>query len=192
MTLPNDLVVTYRAMLPAPPDVRLDEIGAVCPVDDTVLTVGLRGWCCPTCLAWWDLRGRCGMWLTDDRALAAEVAGEDVDPMVFDGQLVDEHDESARLRRLDRRCALAVAVATVCGVGYSVGWLSRPWAHLVPDSVVWAVAVGLVAVTVAGLGAAAWRWWAGWWPYRHNRVLGTVSELGWDTSDEFGRPGDAR
>jgi hypothetical protein len=56
----------WREIYPMPRDVRW-EVGPFCPIDDTHLhgehTTGLRGWVCPTCGAWWDLRGQCGVWL---------------------------------------------------------------------------------------------------------------------------------
>jgi hypothetical protein len=134
--LPNDpgmdvVMATYRAMRLAPPNVRLNEIGAVCPIDDTVVP--------------------------------------------------DEHDasddEAARLRRLDRRCALAIGLATVCGCGYAAGQLARPWTHLLPDSVLLTIASTLITVSVAGVGVVAVRRLVDWWPYRHNRVLGTAAEM---------------
>jgi hypothetical protein len=246
--LPNDprmdvVLVAYRAMRPAPPDVRLDELGAVCPVDDTMLMDELRGLCCPTCLAWWDRRGRAGMWLADDRGLAAAVVAEDdleaagllaaddrrtchtcqvwaspahvaswahwsaidkaadtvtpedvvtypelgepvdgcsdpicravcgncrpwlwpdgldhdVDQVVLDGQLVDEpaDDVTQRLRRLDRRCAGAVAAAVVvAGSGYAAGRVMRPYEHLVPDALIWALAGLLFAAGAVVLAVA--------------------------------------
>lgn len=97
----------------------------------------------------------------------------------------DDHaaDDNAAgwLRRLDRRYALAVGIVAAAGFGYVAGRLS-PWAELVPDAVVWAAAGGVLAAAVTAAGAVAvWRWWAGWWPYRFNRVLGAdAAELGWE------------
>jgi hypothetical protein len=97
-----------------------------------------------------------------------------------DAQTIDEQPVSdgaaARRLRLDHRCALVGGAAAVCGIGYAAGQLARPWTHLMPDTPVWAVAGGPVAGAVMVVGAVGvWRWRSGWWPYRHNRVLGTAA-----------------
>jgi len=255
------VVAAYRAIVAVPPPVPLTEIGAVCPIDDTMLSRERSGWSCPTCLACWDEQGRGGMWLGDGQALTAAVVAEDdleaagllaaddrrtchicrvwINPghtastehwaaidaaaatvswqeltevacpvpvpdgvhgmcwrprpcpdhdnaheglvVLADEQPAVDEDATARLRRLDRRCALTIGITAGGGFGFAAGRIALPWAHLVPDTVVWALAGGLVVVAVTAAGAVqAWRWW----PYRHNRVLGTAAELGWDTPAE--------
>lgn len=97
-----------------------------------------------------------------------------------------EHDTSATQpdggsRRNRRRAAIAAAAvietALLCQLA---GYLTRDrWAHLLPaDRVWWWIAGGLVATAAAiGAGWALARWWSGWWPYRHNRLLDTPLPL---------------
>src|SRR4051794_11345428 len=83
MTIQSDepgmdaVVAAYRQTCPGPPDLRLDDVGAVCPVDDTILIEELDGWSCPTCLAWWNQLGCSGLWLSGAGWFAAWVT-EDV------------------------------------------------------------------------------------------------------------------
>lgn len=59
-----------------PPDVRWD-IGAFCPLDDTLLQQEPQGWSCPACGAAWDHAGERGWWLTAGTDLAVRLAAED-------------------------------------------------------------------------------------------------------------------
>jgi hypothetical protein len=61
---------------PAPPDVRL-ELGAWCPLDDTLLRLELTGWSCPACGAAWDHAGTTGWWISGGVDLATRLLAED-------------------------------------------------------------------------------------------------------------------
>lgn len=205
---------------PLPPQVRWD-LGAFCPVDDTLLQVEPAGWSCPACGAAWDHAGDHGWWLTNGTDLAARLAAEDalqeaglVDVgqrstchscrawVTFDHTAAHASDVASDVAsgdvptanagsRSGRRAVIVAAVlvetSLLCQLA---GYLTRDrWAHLLPAGLAWWIASGLAA---AAAGAAAitvgWRlaqrWWGGWWPYRHNQVLGTAAELGWDLPAE--------
>jgi hypothetical protein len=186
---------------PLPPDVRWD-VGGWCPLDDTLLQQEPQGWSCPACGAAWDHAGRRGWWLTAGADLAARLQSEDalqtvglLDPQQRStcpgcrtwitpghgqtgcGCVPVDTDEQLRRRRLDRRSAGAVAIAALTMFGTAAG-LARLFDGQVSDVQWWAVAGGLVVAAV--VMAAGWwlvdrwrRWWRGWWPYRHNRLLDT-------------------
>ena len=137
----------WREIYPAPKDVRLEKNGMWCPMDTTVaLRPQLHGWLCPTCLAWWDVRGRDGRWVTDHRVIDGEVGA-------------DLTAEAARLRQLDRALALAITAGVVLGGGYTAGRAMRPHADAVPEALLWAASLILIGLVLIGLGVqAAQRW----------------------------------
>lgn len=186
-----------------PPDVRWD-LGAFCPLDDTLLQTEPAGWSCPSCGAVWDHAGDHGWWLTGGTDLAARLAAEDAlqeAGLVTNEQrstcstcrawVTFDHTASHAAGRIDhgvpaasgggswfarRRASIAAAAvvetALLCQLA---GYLTRDrWAHLLPADLAWWIAGGLVAASaVVGAGWALVRWWSGWWPYRHNRLLDT-------------------
>lgn len=187
---------------PLPPDVRWD-LGAFCPLDDTLLQPESSGWSCPACGAAWDHAGDRGWWLTSGTDLAARLTTEDA--LQEAGLVTDEqrstcptcrvwvtfghaehadhdvdHDAPALpdggSRPGRRRAAIiAAAVVETSLLCQLAGYLTRDrWAHLVPADLAWRIAGGLVAAAaVVSAGWALAQWWGGWWPYRHNRLLDT-------------------
>lgn len=160
----------WRGIYPTPPEVRF-EVGPFCPLDDTHLhrePLNERpGWMCPTCLAWWDLRGRHGRWLAARTVEGQVLAVVDGDPAAV-----------ARLRRVDRWAAGAVGAGAVAGLGYAAGRAVRPHADLVPDDLIWALAGVLAAAAVVLLVVAVLLRWHDARRYAGNELLGpTGSEV---------------
>jgi hypothetical protein len=177
---------------PLPPDVRWD-LGAFCPLDDTLLQPEPAGWSCPSCGAAWDHASDHGWWLTAGTDLAARLQAEDA--LQAAGLVTDEqrstcstcsawvtfdhtashitggvdHSGSAAAggSRFARRRAAIIAAAIVetALLCQLAGYLTRDrWAHLVPAGLAWWIAGALVAAAaVIGAGWTLARWWNGWW-----------------------------
>jgi hypothetical protein len=136
----------WRRIYPVPHDVRFDA-GRFCPHDDYA-----------RCLAWWDLRGRGGMWLHGDNATAVTT--------------------SSRLRRLDRRLATAIGVTAAGAAAFAAGRQLGPVGDEIPTDLVWAVVVLLVLIAGA---LPVWAWLARRVErarYAGGEVVGTCAELG--------------
>lgn len=157
VTVPKPGSLVWRDIYPYPPDVRF-QVGPWCPIDDTHLHSELGGWVCPTCGAWWDLRGLNGMWLHGDNATAVTT--------------------SSRLRRLDRRLATAIGVTAAGAAVFAAGRQLGPVGDEIPTELVWAVVVLLVLIAGA---LPVWAWLARRVErarYAGGEVVGTCAELG--------------
>ncbi|MEV0732410.1 hypothetical protein [Polymorphospora sp. NPDC050346] len=129
----RDEALELRRVYATPPDVHL-ELGAWCPLDDTVLrcTKTLGGWACDTCWAAWDLQGQSGRWLAWRPVVELRpVSDEPVQPPKVAGSGV-------------RAVGLFVAWSTA---GYGVWTLGEKWRGTqVPDELIYILAA-LVGAT---------------------------------------------
>ncbi|MFI7074925.1 hypothetical protein [Micromonospora sediminicola] len=132
-----------REVFPVPPVLRLADVGAFCPLDDSVLAREVDGWSCPVCGAAWDHAGRDGWWPITPRV-----------------ELVDQDDDTAGPRR-STRVRVAVAAAVAAGPAAA----TVPFAHryaehadAVPQELLYspAVAMGLVGLFLAGRRVVRW------------------------------------
>ncbi|MEU8258521.1 hypothetical protein AB0C06_30120 [Micromonospora inaquosa] len=132
-----------RTVFQVPPALRLDDVGALCPLDDVVLNRQVDGWACPACGAAWDSAGRDGWWPITSA----------------DGELVDQGD--AGESGTSRRTRIALVSILVPGLAAATVDLGRRYAEHtseVPEQLVYspALAVGLVGVALAGRRVARW------------------------------------
>ncbi|TNH28781.1 hypothetical protein FHG89_14150 [Micromonospora orduensis] len=133
-----------RTVSPVPPALRLDDVGALCPLDDVVLDRQVDGWACPACGAAWDSAGRDGWW-----PITASV----------DGELVDQDD--AGTSGTSRRTRIALVSVVAPGLAAATVDLGRRYAEhasAVPEQLVYApaVAVGLAGAVLAGRRVVRW------------------------------------
>jgi hypothetical protein len=131
-----------REVFPVPPVLRLADVGAFCPLDDSVLAREVDGWSCPACGAAWDHAGRDGWWPITPRV-----------------ELVDQDDT------VEARRPRWVRVAVVAAVAVGPAAATVPFAHryaehadAVPQELLYspAVAVGLVGLFLAGRRVVRW------------------------------------
>lgn len=132
-----------RTVFEVPPALRLDDVGALCPLDDVVLNRQVDGWACPACSAAWDSTGRDGWW--------------PITPV--GGELVDQDDAGTSGTRQRTRIALVSILAP--GLAAATVDLGRRYAEHgseVPEQLVYSpvVAVGLVGVVLAGRRVVRW------------------------------------
>ncbi|MEV4826465.1 hypothetical protein [Micromonospora sp. NPDC049274] len=130
-----------REVFEVPPSLRMDDVGAFCPLDDVLLIKQPGGWHCPGCGAAWNDMGRDGRW-----SVVAQLV-----------ELADQGADQATSGRLTR---VAVAVGAAAGAAGTVTLAHRYTEHAsaVPEQLVYspAVAVGLVGVVLAGRRIARW------------------------------------
>lgn len=131
-----------RQVFPVPPSLRLDDIGALCPLDDVVLTRQVDGWACPSCGAAWDHQGHNGWW-----------------PITPAMESVDQDDAPpARAGRAVRVAVAGVVVAGPAAVAVAAGRRYAEHTDAAPDLLLYspAAALGLVAAVVAGRRVVRW------------------------------------
>lgn len=122
-----------RDLFATPPDLRLDDVGAVCPIDDMVLvTTRPAGLACPECLAVWPMDGRDGRWVDSVPGLPRTAAGRGARVLAMGGAV------------LATPLAAAYATAPELADALDLG--------AVPDPLILAAA-GVLAATGAGLAA---------------------------------------
>ncbi|MFI5837723.1 hypothetical protein ACIA5A_29000 [Micromonospora sp. NPDC051300] len=132
-----------RELFRVPPPLRLDDVGALCPLDDVVLIQAPEGWACPSCGAGWDREGRDGRWTT---AMQIE-------------RWADQGDDGGRSAgRLTRVAVVGAAAAGAAAVTAGFAHRYAEHADQVPQELLYspAVAVGLVGLFLAGRRVARW------------------------------------
>jgi len=133
-----------REVFPVPPVLRLADVGAFCPLDDSVLAREVDGWSCPACGAAWDHAGRDGWWPITPRV-----------------ELVDEDDDTAGPRRSTRVRVTVVAAVAAGPTAATVAFGRRyaEYADAVPQEQVFvasAATVGLVGLFLVGRRVVRW------------------------------------
>jgi hypothetical protein len=132
-----------RTVSEVPPPLRLDDVGALCPLDDMVLIRVADGWTCPSCGAAWGCGGRDGRWLVVDQIM----------------RWADQRDDGGRSSgRLTRVAVVGVAAVGPAAATVAVAHRYAEHASAVPEQFVYSpvVAVGLVGVVLAGRRVARW------------------------------------
>jgi hypothetical protein len=125
--------IDLRNLFDTPPDLRLDDVGAICPIDDTVLvTTRPAGLACPECLAAWPMSGRDGRWVDTVPGLPRTAAGRGARVLAMGGAVL--------------AAPLAAAYATAPELADALDVAA------VPELVIW-VAAGALAATGAGIAA---------------------------------------
>jgi hypothetical protein len=133
-----------REVFPVPPALRLDDVGALCPLDDVVLTRETDGWSCPACGAAWNPQGRDGWWPITAR----------------NGEPVDQADTGpAGAGRLARVGIVGVVAAGPAAATVALAHRYAEYADAVPQEQVFtasAATVGLVGLVLAGRRVVRW------------------------------------
>ncbi|MBM0233718.1 hypothetical protein JNW91_18795 [Micromonospora sp. STR1_7] len=132
-----------RTVFEVPPPLRLDDVGALCPLDDMVLIRVAGGWTCPSCGAAWCSEGRDGRWPGVDQIT----------------RWADQSDGDGRhAGRLTRAAVVGVAAAGPAAVTVAAAHRYAEHASAVPEQLVYSpvVAVGLVGVVLASRRVARW------------------------------------
>ncbi|WP_053065424.1 hypothetical protein [Micromonospora sp. RV43] len=130
-----------REVFPVPPVLRLDDVGALCPLDDVVLTRETDGWSCPACGAAWNPQGRDGWWPITTQ----------------DAELVDAGP--VRAGRMARVGIVGVVAAGPAAATVALAHRYAEYADAVPQEQVFAASaatVGLVGLVLAGRRVVRW------------------------------------
>jgi len=132
-----------RTVFEVPPPLRLDDVGALCPLDDMVLIRVADGWTCPSCGAAWGREGCDGRWLVVDQIV----------------RWADQSDDGGRSSgRLTRAAVIGVAAVGPVTATVAVAHRYAEHASAVPEQLAYSpvVAVGLVGVVLAGRRVVRW------------------------------------
>lgn len=133
-----------RELFEVPPPLRLEDVGALCPLDDMLLIRVADGWACPSCGAGWSSEGRDGRWSTITQVVRWADQGD---------------DESGRCAgRLTRVAVVGVVAAGPAAATVAIAHRYAEHADAVPQELLYspAVAVGLVGLILAGRRVVRW------------------------------------
>ncbi|MEU0081960.1 hypothetical protein ABZY58_29000 [Micromonospora tulbaghiae] len=135
---------SLRELFEVPPPLRLDDVGALCPLDDLVLLRVADGWSCPSCGAGWSTEGRDGRWSTVTQIVRWADQGD---------------DEGGRSTgRLTRVAVVGVVAAGPAAATVATAHRYAEHADAVPQELLYspAVAVSLVGLVLVGRRVVRW------------------------------------